>query len=271
LACNTRAGARGSFPYSRDHYSIDGLVNLSLSRFKQHWVTLVLFFGGAFGVIYALSIATGVVLPWIAPELFEESTFGFPLHPLVIALQAGQMVVQFALQLTVIGLCLDVLEDQEVSVARAVARLRRLPAALVQMLVIYAVIGVVVAAGAALTWGMVSLGEQALWVILGLGALAAVPLVYYGLGIMFGMVVLVHDPSQGPFEALRTSLAIMDGKRMSGVWVVLVSTVIAMVGFLACCVGAAASLPVSMLVFCSLYLALRNPTTRPPTEASFPV
>src|SRR5262245_47475452 len=67
LTCASRVGAAtAAFPFSREHYSLDGLLNLSLSRWKAQWQWLTLAFGGGLIAIYGVGLGGELVLDAIA-------------------------------------------------------------------------------------------------------------------------------------------------------------------------------------------------------------
>jgi hypothetical protein len=175
-----------------------------------------------------------------------------------------QVLVQLGLQIPLLALCLDVAEGKEAEVGAAFERIRRLPAALLQVLIIYLVLALAGGMLAALGFIIVKITgttEHPPWPLLAGGSLIAlVPLVYYGLGAMFGMLELIYNPEASALGALRTSFQLIEGQRMSALGISLLSGVVAIAGVIACCIGICASMPLAMLLYCTLFLTLRNGT-----------
>ncbi|HEX4351451.1 MAG TPA: hypothetical protein VHZ95_01030, partial [Polyangiales bacterium] len=65
LFCASRLGAgagpSAAFPYSRDHYTFDGLLNLALSRWKQNWLRLSAVQAVVFLFAFTPAIAIGAI------------------------------------------------------------------------------------------------------------------------------------------------------------------------------------------------------------------
>jgi hypothetical protein len=256
-SCEQRSDA-AVFPFDRDHYSLDGLFGHTLARYKQHWLVLALVFVGFFVVVYGLAAVGGVVIGQHAPRAgsFVQRVFS----PSFVVMQVVQTTIQIAFQLALIGLCLDIAQGKQPDLGAALGRVRRLPAALLQLLIMYLPIALYAGTVAALAYGLPLLrgqGSKPSPVVVALGAVVGlVPLFYYGLGVMFAMTALVNDAKISAVDALRTSLRFVEGQRWHVLGITLVSGIVAMAGVLVCCVGALATLPFATVLHCSLFLAL---------------
>jgi hypothetical protein len=258
LDCRALAHRSGPFPYSRDDWSLDGLISVAWARYKQHWLLLSLVVGGGMALFYLLSFGLRAAL-----GMPSAKTLADPLHFAArgAALQALMTALQLVHQLITLGLCLDVLEGRPVSFGAAVARVRRFPTALLQMLSMFAVMALAATPlFAVVAQTMFAARHPSRW-FAGLGFLISGALFLYGmLGFAFAQLHLVAEPQSGALGAMMSSWNIVAGRRLALVGVGLVATLMALAGVLACGVGLLVSLPLSFLVFCSLFLALKTPT-----------
>jgi uncharacterized membrane protein len=259
LACQQRSGT-GLFPFDRDHYSLDGLFSHSVARFKQHWAPLVLATAGFFVLVYGIAFI-GAFTVGFASQVRPRGAGG-PFTPLSVVFQVVQVLVQLGLQVPLFALCLDVAEGKEPAIGAAFERIRRLPAVLLQVLIIYLVLGLAGGMLGALGYIIVKLtgtSDHPPVLLLAVGGLSAfIPAVYLFLGAMFGMVELIYNPEISALGALRKSFQLVEGQRWPVLGISLLSGVVALAGVLACCIGIVASMPLSLLLYCSLFLALRH-------------
>ena len=270
-ACVSRMGpGGGAFPYSSDRYSLDGLLNLAWTRWKEHWTLLLVAFGSAIVLIYGLSFAGEGVFMVLGSSQGGDSAWLSPLHPVRLAFAGVMSVVQFGVQLVLLGLCLDVLRGHKPQPREALARLRKLPAAFVQAIVMYGAIGLDLLLHFGLFAALGGLAKQGwtpLWITIGTWV-ALIPLrVYVFLGTFFAQPALLVDPELGPFGGFARSWRVTSGHRFEVLGIGFVCALIAFGGVLACCIGAFVSLPVATLLYCSLFLALSN-VQRGPAELS---
>lgn len=262
-ACRERLGI-GQFPFSRDDWSVGGLLGYSWDRFVQQWGMLVLttlvFFGVSGGVSFALTLVG------TAFQSEPSAAVGF-----AVINQILQTVVNLALSLGFIAVTLDVLLGREVDFGRFIGAMRNLGKALVQYIVVLLVLWAPLAILVAVPLFAMEGSEDALLVVAIVVAVLFIPMVYVGLGLVFMQYELVYDEACGPIEAIQRSWQVVRGHRL---WVLLVSLLgglIFLAGMLLCCVGMLASYPVFMLLFAGLYLALRNgsglPSPAPATHS----
>lgn len=271
LPCASRTGTGGTFPFSRDNYTFDGLLNYALARWKKCWLPLALATAAFFFVSYVPVFISSVV-PLALREQGEslQAMAGGLLIQLVGQIVAT--VLQVLGQLALFGYVLDILENKPTSFARSFERVRALPSLLLQLLIVYLALAVIAAVGGGLAFAAYKLFSRDASIAVGaLYVLALLPLfVYAGLGLAFSMLELVHEPNAGAIPALRTSWALAEGRRWSMAGVLFVSGLIAGIGVVACCVGVLASMPLGALLYGALYLALKAPgraNALPVTEA----
>jgi hypothetical protein len=259
LTCASRLGTSEAFPYSRDHYSFDGLLNLALSRWKKNWLPLALAQAAALLVTYFPAMLLGFFTALIGDKA-RALTSNVSL--LGIGSQAFAMVMQAGSQLVLFGYCLDLLENKPVGFARAFERVRALPAMLLQMLIVYGTFALCGALGYALYRFVEHLASlQAGILAVALFALALVPfIVHASIGIAFTALELAHNPQATTISALTTSWQLVQDRRWSVAGTLFASGLIGGLGMLACCIGVLASAPLGTLVYSGLFLALRQPT-----------
>jgi hypothetical protein len=265
LTCANRVGGSGAaFPFSRDHFTLDGLLNLSLSRWKANWQLLTFGFGALMVAAYAISLGGEFAFDRVADASGAESPLHSPLHAARIGFQIAVTLLHLAVQLAVFGVCLDLLEGRKFDLQRALERMRRLPEAILQTVVMYGVLAVDFGLHFLLFYALGGLDAAprsivipiALWLVLA-------PLrVYVWLGVMFSMIALLADPQANAISAFAVSWRAVSGKRLRVLGVSIACGVIAGAGVLACCVGMLASIPIASLLFVALFLAL-NQRERP--------
>jgi hypothetical protein len=258
LTCASRVGGSGTFPFSRDHFTLDGLLNLSLSRWKVHWQLLTFGFGGLLLAAYAVSLGGEFAFNRIADAAGSESPLHSPLHPLRIGFQIVVTLLHLAVQLVVFGVCLDLLEGRKLEWERALSRVRRLPETILQTLVMYAALAVDFGSHFLLFWGLGGLagGSKAFLIPIGLWIALAPLRVYVALGIMFSTLALLADPSTNAFSAFGVSWRAVSGHRLQAFGVSLASAVIGGAGVILCCIGVLVTAPIASLLFSALFLAL---------------
>jgi len=260
LTCASRVGGTGAFPYSREHFTLDGLLNLSLSRWKASWLLLTLGFGAILVAAYAFSLGGEWVFERIADSAGPDSRLHSPLHPARIIFQIIVTLVHVAAQLAMVGVCLDILQGVVPSIERALVTLRRLPDMLLQTLIMYTALAVDVGLHYALYLALAAQGSMPAAILIAIGVwLALTPVrVYVGLGIMFTTPVLLVDPESNALSAFAKSWQLVSGHRLQAFGVSLACAFLIGAGIVACCVGVFVASRVATLMYCALFLALSN-------------
>jgi hypothetical protein len=266
LTCASRAGVSARFPYSRDSYSLDGLLNLALSRWKENWLPLALCTLGLFIVPISIALiakALDLQNPLAAIDRHTLAPDVLAALLMAAAQQIVSTVLQTGLYLMMFGYVLDILEGNPTGVAKSIARLRGLPAQVLSMLIVYGggfvVLGLI--AGVVLLTHAYELLSLQVWIAL---------TVFFGGGLFtwlfasfaFVMFELAHDPNAGMVGAMQASLRLVDGQRMRVLGMSSLAMLISLAGVLLCCVGVFASVPLSTLLYGAMFLALKQ-TTRP--------
>ncbi|MGD8859455.1 MAG: hypothetical protein PVI30_05545 [Myxococcales bacterium] len=271
-ACRRRAGI-GRFPFDRESYTFDGLLNLCFSRFGQHWVTLCTASLIYWGVPYLIGavIAFPIMLASMgaagdrATFLVDDAPLG-----LSILIQIGQLLqllVQLWLQLGFAAIALDVLQGKEPALSRLFSQLRAVPGLLLQFVIGFGLSVLYLGAVAGAYWASGQPDDAAGLGLIGLGALVGlVPIAYVSLPFPFAMLELVHHPGIGGIGALRNAWKIVNGARWPTLGMLLLGLIFLLLGFTLCCVGALPATPLAAMLVVGLYLAL----TTPPGQAGPP-
>jgi hypothetical protein len=256
LACASRIGASSAFPFDRDSYTLDGLLNLSLSRFKQHWLPFVLLTIGQI----SLAVLPGMIAAIANGHVLQPKPFSMADLPQEILTALFGGIAQLTASLLIVGYTLDVLETKPVDSARFFSRLRALPAQLAAMLLAYgsvALCALVCFVAFRLAGGLPALPQSLL--VAGIVAMLQLGLlVHFGLGFLFMTYELAHDPETSALAALSSTWALVDGRRWAVGTTLFVASVLPIVGALACCVGVVAAVPLSGLLMGALFLALKQ-------------
>ena len=267
LQCAARLGAAGGFPFDRENYTLDGLLNLSLSRWKQHWLVLSLSTLAMFAVVYLPGFGfefaarlVGMKLEASATHAPDLSAWNIEALAILAFGQLFTVTAHLAFMLMLSGLWLDVLEAKPADVAAMFARVRALPAQLLAVVIIYVALALCALLGGLAFWacGGADNLPQSAWAVITYVVLLTPALAYALTGITFVTFELAHDPSVSAISALQNSWALAHGKRWQIGGILTVSAFIAGAGVIACCVGVVASFPLGMLLSSALYLALKN-------------
>lgn len=265
-ACASRLDWSDVFPFSRERYTIAGLLEFVWGRWKEHWLLLSLCFGGAIGLIYGASEGGWLLYEEVAgPAPSGTDLVAWFLRPGLLALQVAQSVLQVVMFLALNGLCLDLLTRKPPSWQRTFGRMRALPAALAQVFASYAAFALLLAGGVAIALLTgVSLGSpwRAMISVLAYVLAAAPVVVYVGLGVSLCMIPLALDPRTSALAGIRRSWRAVSHQRLTLIGMTLLVALIMTCGAL-CCVGLLISVPISTLLYCALYLALDDERRTP--------
>ncbi len=254
--CRQRLGI-DQFPFTRDGWTVGGLLSHAWETFKRDWGPLV-------GVATVL--------------LFVPMTVNFATIPIGMALvshpsaymafsvvnQIFQMFVTLSLTLGAIGVVLASVRGRAVEVASFVDGVRNVGKGMVQYLLLGMTLVLVVGLPAGIIIAVLRDHPEAMLLALGgVMLVLVVPLFYVFLGFVFIQYELVNDPACGPVEAIFRSWALAKDQRLGILGTTLVSVLIVFSGAMVCCIGLLAAYPVGLLLMAGLYLALRNGSDLP--------
>lgn len=264
--CASRLESSEVFPFSRERFTISGLLEFVWARWKEHWLLLALCFGGAITLVYGASEGGRLLYVRIAgPVPTGSEMVAWFLRPGFLALQVAQSVLQVMMFLALNGLCLDLLTQKPPSWSRALERMRALPAALAQVFASYAALALVLAGAlvvALLSGATLRNPWRAVISVLAYLFAAAPVVVYVGLGVSLCMLPLAIDPRTSALAGLRRSWRAVSHQRLTLLGTTLLVGLLMTCGAL-CFVGLLASVPISALLYCALYLALDDERPSP--------
>jgi len=271
------------FPFRRDDFTSDGLLNVALACWKRHWLQLAVmaaaFWGlgwylpavfiqyalvGAFGEDFVTQLSEASPRE-LAEQRVEQITqaLGGAQHTALalVGMHVALVMVVSAALLLALGYVLDVLQDKPRTWAGELSRLRAVPAQWLAFELGHAAAGLLFVAALAVVRLAVRVLPARLALSVG-GVLLG--LVLAGVGyVVFGLLFVSHElalaPRSGLLSAIQNSWRISDGKRLSIANVFVLSAFIWFLGVLACGVGVFATFPIGLLYAGGLFLALKQP------------
>lgn len=259
--CASRLGAQGAaFPFSRDHYTFEGLFKLSLSRWKEHWPLVVGSFTGFMFLAYAITLGGEWAFELVADASGPASPLHSPLHPARLLFQLVITLLEALGQLVLFGIYVDILQGRAPDGRAALRRLEQAPNALLLVIAAWSAFALYAGlhVGVFFAFGGLSGGLNG-WIAVAVVWVVTLPVVIYlGLGVMFSTLALVVAPESNALTAIRISWNAVSGHRFEALGISLAAGVIAFLGILACCVGILATFPFATMLYCALFLALRN-------------
>jgi uncharacterized membrane protein len=241
------------------------LLNLALSRWKINWPLLLVTFGSGLLLIYGTTFAGEALFMALASRQGSDAALLSPLHPARLVFMVVGTILQLSAQLVLTGVCLDLLRGEQPGLPVALQRLRRLPSAFLQMVVMYAAIALDFALHYALymALGGLEAGWTPLWVVIVTWLIGTPLRIYVFLGVVFSQLVLLVDPHANAITAFASSWRIASGHRFEVLGIGVVALLIVALGVIACCVGLLVALPVASLLYCALFLALSTEKAAP--------
>ena len=274
-----------AFPFSRADFSLNQIFSFAIEAFKREWLMLCL----AVLIVVAVSgMASGVssllnqiILAVLGlsddpnrpfsniPVLVVSMSIGFVVTTLVSA------VVQGFMTLGLYRLVVDVLDGKKVDLGRLFSQGRKVGRYFVLYLIILAltllpmvVLFGLMAAGVLLSSGVSvsDLSSNTMSELTGPGTIAAFSLGLLVLSVylfwliplwLFGIPELVVSEASAT-EALGRAWRMADQMRMNAILYSMVSGLVIMAGFVACCVGIIPAMAIAYLLNVGLFLAVRN-------------
>jgi hypothetical protein len=255
--CRARTGGgSATFPFTRDNYTVEKLIEHSWRVWKDNWQTLTIAAIVFLGITYGVAFVFGMVAALITGLTSQGGT---PQTGAIIGIQVSgqiaQMVLQVWLQLGMFAITFDVLEGKRPGINVLFSRASRIGTGFAQLLLMYLAMALLIAPlGAAFF-----LDDSVRWQVAGGGLLVLLfPLCWVGLGFAFSMLDLAYDPNATATSSIRKSFALVSGQRWRVVLMGLVAGVAVVAGVIACCIGVLPAMSLATTLFCSMYLALRN-------------
>ncbi len=264
-ACPTCRAVTGAdaFPYDRSNYDLSGVLSFAWGHFKREWlmlsVAMLIFFVALVGIGLVSSILQGI---------------GQAIDPGVgIALAVPGQVIQTVVQWVLtagLGLVFwEVFRGRSVDVGQLFKPFARFGTFVVAMLLyVGLVLAVLTVVGvpAGIAW-FIGGEEAALIVGVIAGVLMLIPLIWVGLPLMYLPYEVAIGGETSALQAVKNTLHIAQGNRLSILGYTFVSGAITMLGVFACCVGIVPAMALGQMVTFGLYLALRNGSGLPPSRS----
>lgn len=247
-ACALR-GVAPEFPFRRDDFSAEGLLNLALAHWKRHWFELA----AVTAAFFAVSYLPGFLLFGDRPEL-SELAHGELL--LLVVEHVGVIMLDTAATLLLFGYLLDLLQNKPRGLDAVLRRLRAVPTQWLAFVLIY------LGAGLFLLGALLIVKVLGLSVVdprvLGVGLLCVPGFVYVSTGLAFLTFDLAFDPHLSAIAALRGTWALVAGYRLRVMNVLMLSGFVMFLGVFGCLIGVLATFPIGTLFYAGMYLALKR-------------
>ena len=279
--CRNLIGAE-AFPYTRSSFSFDGIWGFTFERWKTEWVMLSVCVLILIAVGFAVAMFN-VVFQGIAGAVVGKrggSSGAAIITSLAYLMsQVVSTLVQGVFQMGLYRIYIDVLSGRKADVNRLMTQIPKLGRFIVQSIVIalasiftllpyIVVVGVVAAAVSGVSLTQLEHIDRefkpAGVLVLSFGVLAMIPIVVcFTLLQQFATIELVYGDTQ-PMESLRRTFVLAKGFLLSIFGFAFIAGLVALVGFLACCVDDLPAVALSQLIMTGLYLALRNGSGLPP-------
>jgi hypothetical protein len=256
--CRERAGLH-AFPLNRANWNFSALWDYTWEAFKREGLMLSL---GALCLMVMTFIvqAVGGILPLIGKAVGSDA--------LNIVLQiiatTVQTVVNGVLGLGFLRMVFDVLQGGKADVGRLFSQLHKAVPYFVTTLLVFLIFFVpTLVVGGVATGVAYALGgfedKTVLFVVLGAtGVLALGPAIYFGLPTVLVQPAMVLEESFSSTDYIRHAYTLARGERLSILGVGIVCVLLAIAGFLACCVGLIPGMALIQLLLGGLYLSLRT-------------
>lgn len=248
----------GAFPFRRDQWTFDGVLSYAWKVFTREWVLLSL----AVLVAYVISFGISMITTGIRMAIFGLNQQSSASMGLGFALQIVHLVVQGGIQLGIVKLCLDAVLGRRLDFVDLFRQFSRLPAYLIQLLLLILVIGVPLAVtggiGAGIGFASTKTAEAAIVggiVGASVGFLLALPIL---LPSVFAHFELLYDRNIGGLASLKNCFTIASGFRAQIFLFSLLGIPILVAGVLLCCVGLLPAMAFWQLMLGVLYVALRR-------------
>jgi hypothetical protein len=257
--CRERLGI-GTFPFTRDDYTVGGVLSFGYDRFKQHIAPLVLGTLILFGVSFGLGVVRSIIEVMLGATADPGAGAFAGVQIVSLVFQVVEAIITAVLELGLTVMCIDALTGRTPRLGALGRAWSKLGKRIVLNLVIGAVALVAVGIPAGILVTIVVLADSTFVHVVAavLGLLLLIPLVYVSLGWIFGTTEIAYDEDVDPIEALRRSWRIATGHRWPILGASVLGGLIVLGGLLLCGVGIVFAQPIAMMLQAGIYLALRN-------------
>ena len=253
--CNTCIHHVGSFPLNRENVTVSGAFNFALERFKVHALMLS---GLAFVYIAFMAVASGVNGAIQAALIVSSPKLLIPvaLMLMLIVNVCSALVIAPIARASVVALT-----ENEVTFDHVMQGVRRSPAYIAQML-LTTLLSLPMTLPQLITQTLTGLGEAPpAWTLFAMPLCFLVymfPMIYVLLGVSQTGLEAQIDPEVSIGDAFQRSWAVASGKRLTLFGGGFVTGLVALAGFLACCVGIIPAMGLGLTIWSALYLGLRT-------------
>lgn len=252
--CRALTGELPGFVWSRDNFTLDGLMGFAWEHFKREWVMLSLAALVFMVVMVGVSFA-GSLLQAIGAVAGEAGSISMSVVSSVL-----QSIVQSVLTGGFVLMVYAVMKGQTADVGKLFGQFGNFGAyassigiyfavLLVPMAVVGGIVAIIWNAGGE-TAGLISLGVAFLLVI--------VPLIWVLLPFTLVPMEIALGGETSGVQAVKNAFGLAEGKRWWMILFAIVGFFIAMGGVLLCCIGVLPALALIQMFNTCLYLALRN-------------
>jgi hypothetical protein len=251
-ACRERTGV-GSFPFTRDNYTLSGLFSHAVNVYKQNWGVLA-------GAMILIFVALLVIGGFVAGMAFLLKDSPVVVAVIQIVMYIPQLAIQGVGTLGILHLGIKAANGQKVELEDVFSTWRRLGTWIAQSFLTGALFLPVAAVGAGIVAGAAALTNTNVPLMVGLGLVVFVAVMYLYMGLSFASCEIVAQPSLGAVAGMKNSWAIASGKRLDLILLGVVSLMLYVAGVIACVIGALFAIGLVTCLFATFYLTLRNGT-----------
>lgn len=241
-------------PFDRNSWDIGSAVGFAWERYTENnnWVTLVIanFIIAIIGMVVGFvgQILVGIVMQ-ISPPLGG-------LVSLLVSLFSN--VFQGVLSLGFITMVFACLTDREIELGDMFRHLGRIGSYCIYLLVgVLMFLGIGICIGVPVGIAAAATGGPEVAIIVGL--CIGFPMIFGVLPLfLLAQLELAYDESCGGMQAYRNALTLLRSQWLPVIGAMIVSSLVGMLGFFACFVGLLFTIPLTVTINATVFLALRN-------------
>jgi hypothetical protein len=275
--------ATPGFALTRDTATLTDLLSKASSAWSRDLMTwvlaMLLYWLLGFGIPFALSFAWGLVSAFQQGNGDTGATFEAVNVIVQIVMYAVQLVLSAVFTLGLWAMAIRGNEGQPMSVGVLFSQLSKIWKYILQSLAVMLAAFLVVLPLVVIVFlmfvGPVDLDTPMSEIAddaarpFGIALAALLPVyIYFITGIAFMQAELAYNDDAGPIDAILYSWRIARGKRWRIMGVGLLAGLIALGSAMLCGIGLLFGAPLATLLFCALYLALRDGADVPPANTA---
>lgn len=260
--CDACERVVGSFPLRRESFDVMEALSYSWERYTAQWLLPTLGALVFFGITYSIAFVGGiaqVALNQTDPMLGTLAYGGS---------QVVSTVLNAVLMAVIMRCSVAALQGQTLTGDHVTQGLRRSPIFIgMQFGYLLLFAGLMAPFGALAGVGLLQgIDEGLLFGGIAVAFLVLMPiLVYVMLGLGNAGIEAVIDPEVGLMDAFKRSWAVADGQRFTMILSGIMTTLLSILGLVACCVGVIPMWVLSMFLWAATYMGLRTGLLPTPT------